>query len=104
MIYAVVPVITKQPVSTTVGERNRVSVVTSCTAIGMGPIYYQWEKYEPSNDSWIVPSFRIVNVTSPKLTFYTIVEEDEGIYHCTIMNDRGRVVSENATITVYGKI
>ena len=36
----------------------------SCSAVGMGPIYYQWEKYNSSNNSWIGPSHRAVNITS----------------------------------------
>lgn len=99
-----VPVIIKQPVSTVVEERNTETVVTNCAAAGMGLIQYQWEKYISSNDSWVVPFLRLVNVTSPTLKFITITEEDEGIYRCTVMNDYGRVTSENATITVYGKI
>ena len=32
-----------------------------------------------------------------------ITEEDEGIYHCVATNDDGSVVSDNATVTVYGE-
>ena len=32
-----------------------------------------------------------------------ITEEDEGVYHCIVTNDDGSVVSDNATITVYGE-
>ena len=99
-----VPVIIKQPVSATVEERQTETVVTNCAAAGMGFIQYQWQKYVPFNNSWMVPFLRLVNVTSPTLKFITITEEDEGIYRCTVMYDHGRVVSENATVTVYGKI
>ena len=74
-----------------------------CEAEGMGPIYYKWEKYQPSNDSWIRPSDRTVNVTSTKLIFTVIMEEDEGIYRCVVTNHDGSVISDNATITVYGE-
>ena len=50
-----------------------------CEAEGMGPITYQWEKYQPSNDSWIRPSDRAVTIISTKLLFTVIMEEDEGI-------------------------
>lgn len=90
--------------SATVAERQMETVVTNCAAAGIGLIQYQWEKYVSSNDSWMVPFLRLVNVTSPTLKFITITEEDEGIYRCTVMNAYGRVVSENATVTVYGKI
>ena len=87
-----------------IDEGQAIVQVTSCTATGEGPIYYQWEKYNPSNNSWIRPSHRVVNVNSPKLIFNIITEDDEGIYHCIVSNDDGSVASDNVTITVYGKI
>ena len=75
-----------------------------CSANGMGPISYQWEKYQSSNKSWINPTHGVINSTSPELVFDKISEEDEGIYHCIVTNDDGSVVSDNATITVYGKL
>lgn len=76
----------------------------TCLAIGMGPIYYQWEKYHLSKDSkWINPSHGAVNITSPNLKFSVITERDEGVYRCMITNDDGSIISDNATIHVYGK-
>ena len=74
-----------------------------CSATGMAPIYYKWEKYESSNDSWIRPSYRAASITSPKLIFSVITEEDEGVYRCIATNDDGSVVSNNATISVFGE-
>ena len=45
-----------------------------------------------------------MNITSPNLTFSIITEEDQGIYHCNVSNDDGHVVSDNANVTVYGKL
>ena len=74
-----------------------------CMATGVDPILYRWEKYQPSNDSWIKPSSRMVdNIKLPKLTFRVIKQEDEGIYRCVVSNFDGNVVTDNATITVYG--
>ena len=75
-----------------------------CEAKGIGPISYKWEKYQPSNDSWIRPSDRAVNITSTKLIFTVIMQEDEGIYRCVVTNDDGSVVSDNATITMLGEL
>ena len=75
----------------------------SCSAVGMGPIYYQWEKYNSFNNSWNSPSHRAMNITSPDLKFSVIREEDEGVYRCIVANDDGSVTSDNATIHVYGK-
>ena len=75
----------------------------SCSAVGMDPIYYQWEKYDLSNNDWISPSHRDVNITSPDLKFRVIREEDEGVYRCIVTNDDGIVISDNATVHVYGE-
>ena len=98
-INAASPVINKQPESVVVGEYNETFI--ECLAYGIGPIYYQWEKYWLSNDSWII-SPNGINITSPKLIFSAVTEENEGIYHCVAFNDDGAVISDNATITVYG--
>ena len=69
----------------------------------MGPIYYQWEKYNTFNSSWISPSHRAVNIASSVLQFSVIREEDEGVYRCIVTNDDGSVISDNATVHVYGE-
>ena len=97
------PTITSSPKSTTVRAGSKNTNPLWCTATGMGPIHYRWEKYQPSDGSWITLSNRVVNTTSPKLVFSVITEEDEGVYHCIVTNDDGSVVSDNATITVYGE-
>jgi len=93
----------KQPASTKSRERNDQSAVMSCSANGMGPIHYRWEKYESASNEWIRPSHRVVNIASSKLVFNAITEEDEGVYRCVVSNDDGSVVSDDATLTVYGK-
>ena len=97
------PNITTQPVSITfkVGDVNVIAI--SCSAVGMGPIYYQWEKYDSSNNYWISYSHRGVNSASPDLKFSVIREEDEGVYRCIVTNDDGSIISDNATIHVYGE-
>ena len=75
----------------------------SCSAFEMGLIYYQWEKYNSSNNSWNSPSHRAVNIASPDLKFSVIREEDEGVYHCIVTSDDGSVTSDNATVRVYGE-
>ena len=93
--------ITKHPRSVVVRENNMASV--ECLASAIGKIHYQWEKYFLTNDSWITQSNKAINFTSPKLIFIAITEEDEGIYHCIASNNDGSKISNNATITVYGK-
>ena len=90
--------------SSSVIRQNDVNVnAMECMASGIGPIYYKWEKYHSSNDSWIKPSVRVVIITSPKLIFNVITEEDEGVYHCVVSNHDGSKLSDNATINIYGK-
>lgn len=45
----------------------------------------------------------MINVTSSKLIFSAITEEDDGTYHCIAFNVDGAIISDNATITVYGE-
>ena len=74
-----------------------------CSGNGEWPLYYKWEKYQPSSNSWIRPSHRAMTITSPKLIFRVITEEDEGVYRCVVRNDDGFAASHNATMTVYGE-
>ena len=78
-------------------------IAVSCLAIGIGSIHYQWEKYHLFNNSWISPSHRAVNITSPSLTFHVIAEEDKGVYRCVVTSNDGSVTSDNATLHVYGE-
>ena len=75
----------------------------SCKAVGVTHLYFQWERYHLPDNSWIRPSHRAVNVTSPQLKFKFITEEDEGVYRCIVTSDDGSVISDNATIYVYGE-
>ena len=95
------PVITLQPTSNVL-ILGYGGTALCCSAKGTGPIHYQWEKYQSSNDSWIIPTYWVVNSTSSTLKFNKVSEEDEGIYHCVVTNDDGSVASDNATITIYG--
>ena len=94
--------ITVQPQPNSFNCRERNVQALWIVATGDGPIYYQWQKYDPSNNSWIPPSSRAVNITSPNLTFSVIMEEDQGIYQCIVTNDDGSVISDSANITVQG--
>ena len=89
------------PIALKSGDLNVIAI--SCSAVGMGPIYYRWEKYNTSNYSWNSPSHRAVNIASSGLKFNVITEEDEGVYRCIATNDDGSVTSDNATVHVYGE-
>ena len=93
--------IRRHPKSVAVSMKNETSV--ECLAHATGSINYQWEKYYSLNNSWMVPSNKDINVTSPKLIFNANTKEHEGIYRCVVSNSDGYKTSDNATITVYGK-
>ena len=87
----------------TIREGDMKVTAVSCLAIGIGTIYYRWQKYHLFNNVWISPSHRAVNITSPSLTFSVVTEEDEGVYRCVVTSNDGSVFSDNATVRVYGE-
>ena len=102
-IVTALPNITMQPASTTFKTGDKNIIAMSCNAVGETSLYFQWERYHLLDNSWIGPSHRAVNITSPHLRFKLITEEDEGIYRCIVTSDDGSVVPDNATIYVYGE-
>ena len=98
------PIIITQPKSQVIKDKERNIVVLWVFANGTESLYYQWQKYDLFSNSWIPPSNRAENIKSLNLTFSVITEEDQGIYHCIVSNDDGHVVSDNATITIYGML
>ena len=103
MGIAATPIITMQPQSGVFKNNSENVTALEIVATGMGPISYQWEKYQSFSNSWIRASSRVVIVTSSKLIFSLITEEDEGTYRCIVTNDDGSVVSDNVNVTVYGE-
>ena len=102
-IVTALPNITKHPLSTTIMAGASNIAALHCSATGIGPIYYRWEKYNLSSNDWIDPSYRAISITTKSLNFSVITEEDEAVYRCIVTNDDGSVISDNATIQIYGK-
>lgn len=84
------PTITTQPADTTVsaGQRARFSV----TATGTAPLHYQWRK----NGVNIAGATKASYTTPP-----TTVEDNGALFAVTVSNLAGRVISDNATLTVH---
>ena len=102
--FLVSAIITIQPVSQVVKDKERSILVFWIFATGVGPLFYHWQKYDQLSNSWIPPSSRAENIKSLNLTFSVITENDEGVYRCIVSNEDGHVVSNNATVTVYGML
>jgi len=102
-MYAATPFITSHPESRVVKEGSKgVSLECLADAYGLGNIQYRWRKYTNAKDQWVKSSSRRLSISSTKLNFKMIKKEYEGTYYCVAMNDDGEVISNNATITVYG--
>ena len=106
VLHLATPIIATHPSSVVSKEGDRnVSLHCSAQDYGLGHILYKWEKYHSSNSSWMEPSNRAKSIVmSDTLKFNAITEEDEGVYRCVVSNHDGSAVSENATLTVYGKL
>jgi len=76
-------------------ERN---VTLMCRASGLGTLVYSWER-RSSGSNWTTVSNDNTTsyTTDPTLTI------GEYIYRCNVSNEVGSVVSNNATVNVYGK-
>ena len=95
----------KNPKSIVIKEySNEVFLECSAHDYEVGSIKYRWEKYQPSNDTWMTPNHADEIFMFAKLVFEEIREEDQGMYRCVAINNDGSAISENATITVYGKM
>ena len=98
------PIISLQPTSRTFKNNSSNVSVFEIVATGVGHVYYLWQKYNTITDEWAPLPSRAINDTSPYLNFTIITEEDQGIYHCIATNYDGSVLSDNATITVFGRL
>ena len=72
-------------ISVTLRENSEQVSTLSCLANGLEPLNYHWQMYQSTNDSWTKPSVRAENITSPKLVFSKLTDEDEGI--CDLARD-----------------
>ena len=68
-----------------------------CKASGLGTLVYSWEKNSGSN--WTT----ISNDNTTSYTTDTTLAIGEYKYRCRVSNEAGSVVSNSATVNVYGK-
>ena len=89
------PVVTNQPSSNDIPVRG--SITLTCRANGLGTIIYSWER--SSGSSWTT----ISNDNTTSYTTDTTLAIGQYMYRCRVSNEAGSVVSNNATVNVYGE-
>ena len=91
-----VPVIIEHPTGDDVPLNNRITL--TCTANGLGTLRYSWERLSSSNNWTTVSNHNITSYTTD-----TTLAIGQYMYRCRVSNEAGSVVSNNATVNVYGE-
>ena len=73
------------------------SVTLTCGASGLGTVVYSWERSSGSN--WTTVS----NDNSTSYTTDTTLGIGQYMYRCRMSNEAGSVMSNIATVNMYGK-
>ena len=73
------------------------SITLTCSASGLGTLAYSWER--SSGRSWTTVS----NDNTTSYTTDTTLAIGQYMYRCRVSNEAGSVVSNNATVNVYGE-
>ena len=74
------------------------SITLLCRADGLGTLVYSWES-RSSGSSWTTVS----NDNTTSYTTDATLTIGEYMYRCRVSNKAGSVVSNNATVNVYGE-
>ena len=88
------PVITVHPTGGDVPLGR--SITLMCGASGLGTLVYSWER--SSGSSWTT-----VSNDNTSYTTNTTLTIGEYMYRCNVSNEAGSVVSNSATVNVYGE-
>ena len=87
-------------------------VELSCAATSIVPVMFQWEKFInntwgslPSNTSLVFEDTTVSDTAyTSNISSIKILQSEEGSYRCAASNSAGTIISDVATITVYGKL
>ena len=74
------------------------SITLMCRANGLRTLVYSWER-RSSGSSWTTVS----NDNTTSYTTDTTLTIGEYMYRCNVSNEAGSVVSNSATVNVYGE-
>ena len=89
------PVITGHPTGNDIPMEN--SITLMCRASGQGTLVYSWER--SSGSSWTT----ISNDNTTSYTTDTTLAIGQYMYRCRVSNEAGSVVSNIATVNMYGE-
>ena len=95
LLFADVPVILDHPVGDDVPINT--NFILTCQASGLGTLVYSWERSSDSN--WTTVS----NDSTTSYTTDTTLAIGQYMYRCRVSNEAGSVVSNSATVNVYGE-
>ena len=90
-----IPTITDQPTGDNIIIGRTITLM--CRASGIGALVYSWER--SSGGSWTTVS----NDNTTSYTTDATLAIGQYMYRCRVSNDAGSVVSNIATVTVYGE-
>ena len=90
-----VPVVTDHPKSDKVPVGGY--TILMCRASGLGTLVYSWER--SSSSSWTT----VNNDNTTSYTTDTTLAIGHYVYRCRVSNEAGSVVSNVATVNVYGE-
>ena len=89
------PSITTHPRDVTIPVGSTTTL--TCSADGDGTLMYSWERR--SGSSWTTVS----NDNTTSYTTDTTLTSGQYMYRCIVSNEAGLVMSNSATVNVYGK-
>ena len=95
LTHAGPPVITHHPTSSSDVPVGR-NITLTCGASGLGTVVYSWEG--SSGGNWTTVS----NDNTTSYTTDTTLAIGQYMYRCRVSNEAGSVVSNIATVNVYG--
>ena len=92
------PVITVHPTDNDVPAGESITFI--CRARGLGILVYSWERRNPDiHNNWVTVS----NDNTTSYTTNTTLAIGQYMYRCRVSNEAGSVVSNFATVIVYGE-
>ena len=94
--YTGLPEITDHPTGGNVPMGR--SITLMCRASGLGTLVYSWER-SSSGSSWTTVS----NDNTTSYTTDTTLTSGQYMYRCIVSNEAGLVMSNSATVSVYGE-